>query len=486
MKIYETFRSLNDNIEYCLLKGNEDISKSFSGDKDFDILTFRKEQHRLQLLLINLGFRQVVSSWHKKQHGTEHYVLYEKETDQFHHIHVHYCIIFGKILDSEYELPYTREWINLAKLHDEYPIKVLPGELVLVFEMVRSIIETHLSSKNEHIYYRNYHYKSRIIRTLKLILFKNKRFESQEKFANKAKYYNRRIELTKFERYAKKFFGEIYNEVKYIYKHLLDDNMSDVMWLKLKFRTKRKLKKFRRFDESDTRDMYKLRKYEMINNLSYRSLNSGGVIISLIGADGVGKSTMSKELVKWLRKGRFTAVSVHLGEPKGLLLSKIINHLVKLTKIFRLRAFKTYLIGYDSLIKAKKRAENVNFAIQQKNKGCIVITDRYPLKEFWHKESKMDSPKIHESDKFYNSVIKVFNEIKDYPDSIIFLTASENILQKRREKEININSKKKKIIMQKNQDVINVASELDAKIFDTGEPWDDLYNKVRSSIWEEL
>ena len=56
---------MNSELNYCLLKGVEDLDKSFNGVKDVDILVLKKDYIKLELILTNFGFKKVISSWYK-------------------------------------------------------------------------------------------------------------------------------------------------------------------------------------------------------------------------------------------------------------------------------------------------------------------------------------------------------------------------------------------------------------------------------------
>ncbi|MFP4698142.1 MAG: hypothetical protein ACLFMO_05490 [Eubacteriales bacterium] len=475
MILYETFEEINKKLECCLLKGIEDLPQSFAGKKDIDLLVYRKDQFLLQKILVGFGFRQVVSGWHKMQHGTEHYVLYESETDQFHHLHVHYKIIFGILFDREYELPYVEDWISLATLHSDYPIKVLPLELNMVFEMLRSIVET------------NYNFKSKV-RAVLAKLIKNNKFiyNRNYKFYKKFKFYYSKANIELFQKYLYRYFSFAIIEINKLKSWYIDETLTPLKHMYLRSRTLVKLKQYRRINNKDARLLRSLRKKEVKDDIAFRSLSSGGMIISIIGADGTGKSTMCDELKNWLKWGRFTVRILHLGEPKGLLRLSFINYLIKVSGLVGLKSITSYFDGLSSLIKAKKRAQTIKKAHYLKNKGFIVITDRYPLKEFWDKESKMDSPKLNFTNKLYPRVISLFENFPDYPDALIFLTAPDEIIISRRQEEVISNPTIKNTFVQKNKDVKKVASELNSKIFNTSEAWDVLYNKVRAFVWSNL
>lgn len=470
MRLFQAFEALNSEIQCCLLKGIENISKSFTGIKDIDLLVHRNSQLVLQKILIDHGFRQVVSGWHKTQHGTEHYVLYEEETDQFHHIHVHYCIVFGTLNDREYEFPYIEKWISTARQHPTYPIKVLPIELIMAFEMLRAIIEN------------NHNLKTATIRIAK---GKPKLYQSNFKYFNKFVYFDSKINREKLKKFIEDYFVFVQNELLEFDSLFKSKQLTPLKLIRLRLKILPKIKRFMRLNSKDAKLLRSIRKKEVSDGLAFRTVNSGGAMISIIGADGTGKSTMCKELVEWLRWGRFTAQCVYLGEPKRYFLN-FLKYFIKISSVLRINYLQSTFIGLDAVVKARIRANNVKNAVHLKNKGWVVVTDRYPLKEFWDKKSMMDSPKLDTQNKFYNTVVSIFNEVPDCPDALIFLHAADDVILDRREKEVNGNKLKENLIVQKNHDVMEVAAELGYKPFDTNQKWKKLYNNVRSYVWKSI
>ena len=135
---------------------------------------------------------------------------------------------------------------------------------------------------------------------------------------------------------------------------------------------------------------------------------SGGAIIAFVGPEATGKSTLIKEMRKWLGE-HFTVEQIHAGKPPSTVLSFIPNMLVPALRSLlpnyrstRIEAKYTYqedteptqiyplffalrsaLLGYDRktlLTRASSRAAN----------GNIVFSDRYPSSS----SGATDSPQL--------------------------------------------------------------------------------------------
>ena len=474
MKIYNVFTAINSELECSLLKGIEDLHKGFCGEKDIDILVRRHDQFALQRILTDFGFRQVVSGWHKKQHGTEHYLFYEEDTDQFHHIHVHYCIIIGTPLDREYELFCPDTWIQQATMHPTFPIKVPPTELIMAFEMLRAIIET------------NSTFEAVLVNMIRWIRNPSYLHSSKYKFYRKFQFFHDIINNDRLRHIIADDFSFAQKEIETMIGLFEEQKVTFISLWFLRRKATKALKPYQRIHPKDTRALRKLCRLEIRRQLSFRSVSSGGLIISVIGADGSGKSTMCQELTKWLQWGRFTVRTVHLGEPKKIIRVKLLSYIIGLNKMMGFTKVASYITGIATLINTKERAKLLAFAHHEKSKGNIVITDRYPLKEFWNTVSKTDSPKLDPSNRFHKAIVNIFTKFPDYPDVLIFLQAPDEVLLQRRKKEVDKYPALEKLIRQKNSDVKKVAEQLGIQIFDSSVPKDLLYKQVRSYIWNHI
>ena len=88
--------------------------------------------------------------------------------------------------------------------------------------------------------------------------------------------------------------------------------------------------------------------------VSSHSLSTNGKIISLIGVDGAGKTTLSKEIKKWLGY-KLSAKNIFLGQVKNSRVNWELRKLSKVFKLFRLTSISNYVKDYTHIINAKFR-----------------------------------------------------------------------------------------------------------------------------------
>ena len=139
------------------------------------------------------------------------------------------------------------------------------------------------------------------------------------------------------------------------------------------------------------------KKENIIKKIFYsrRTLFKKGLIVSLIGPDGTGKTTLTNDLKKIFTK-KILVKKFYLGKikffKKNLLFSSVINIINKFYKLYSIRKLK--------------------------NKGFLILTDRYPTNN-----SKFnDGPLLFETKTIFSKIEKkIYNFFfLSFPPDIVF------------------------------------------------------------------
>ncbi len=138
-----------------------------------------------------------------------------------------------------------------------------------------------------------------------------------------------------------------------------------------------------------------------------------GKILVISGADGVGKSTMIKEVCESYEPF-LTVKTASLGKPQGTFTEWVRK------KISSSKKVKTDQVKKDSPLKRQSlkklvsavilaflRFKAAKKALKEARKGCLVISDRWPTMQ----TGKMDGPKI-QIDKESSLLVKLFEKIE--------------------------------------------------------------------------
>ena len=241
---------------------------------------------------------------------------------------------------------------------------------------------------------------------------------------------------------------------------------------------------------------------------------SGGAIISIVGADATGKSTLVSETSRWLRK-TFVVKTVHAGKPPSTILTVPINILLGLYRRLRGRSKSKYskvalsgsdlnreteeMKGLGSLIYAIRavglawdRRALLLDARRAVANGEIVVCDRYPTQAV----GMMDSPrlKMNVSQKglipsLCNQLAKIEQTIYRQippPDIALRLRVSLEVAKQRNAARETVDNE---IYLQNRHEQFKEWSMTGIRSFhdiDTDPPLADTIRAVKHAIWRSL
>jgi len=414
--IGQIFEELNDSdIRYCHFKSNAHLYKSFEGKTDFDLLIHIDDINRFRQFIISLGFKKRNSTFNKTYIGMEDYLYYDSDEEKLHHFHIHYDLIFGAKYNKIFCYPNREILFNNISIHPNFPIKILDPEVELVFLILRIILKINYLSFSG----------------LKRILLKKQQLP--DNITSELAYL---LSLCKTER-LKKIVGENFKEFETILFYFLDHYKNNCITCAFILRSKLTLfhfiKKFQIVSNKQKIVNFILRKIHQFRSKSW--LPNGGMIISIVGADGAGKTTMVKVLTKWLSY-KISAKSVYFGRLKNdiflkyLRLSAMTLNKIGFTNLYSL------ILDFSHVYVAYMRYKRYRNAIETSANGFIVFTDRYPLKEFWQMKEPMDGPRVRPvHKKLFSLERSLYNRINS-PDILITLeiTISKSIERKPKHK----------------------------------------------------
>jgi thymidylate kinase len=278
-------------------------------------------------------------------------------------------------------------------------------------------------------------------------------------------------------------------------------SLSGFKLLKLKCSISSELKAYKRFQGLNFW-LKLLSSHLRTNNLSKaflrtrkKRLPNGGIFFALVGADGSGKTTLCKDLVKWLQ-WKLDVDHIYFGIPKessSYRIKKrpavIFNSLTK-----RFYRFKFIKLGnltkrmnqiFESLLWlsiANLRKRNFEKSMKNSEKGIITIAERYPLKDLWSMETPMDGPRIkndHLGKTIRTKERETYEKI-DLPDRVFVLKVDINELRKRKN-DLGYSSHKQK------EDAINKLPKRSVyKFINANENYDQVLLQLKRLLWEDL
>ena len=217
------------------------------------------------------------------------------------------------------------------------------------------------------------------------------------------------------------------------------------------------------------------------------------MFIAIVGADGSGKSTLVKDLVKWL-SWKIEIRKVYFGIPKNISLkyySRLIELLYQLLKRIPDSIIKKkgvcivdMLNAYKWIWIARKRHQIYRKALAWTAKGLIVISDRYPIREFRHMARPMDGPRIRKEletkgQNWADFEQNYYSQI-GLPDKVFVLKTDINELRKRK-KDLDISTH-----LMKADAVNSIRESTDICLINANRPYREVLQELKCRIWELL
>lgn len=371
-------------ITYIHWKSNEHLDAGLNGLTDLDVLVRKYDKSGVVDDLRELGFIQCQSQFASKYPEVEDWIGCDKETGKLVHVHLHFIILTGHTGLKEYNLPWTEVALETRVVDKETGVYIMNPNLELV------TLYTRIGLKATFFQY----IRASVKRSQKCRVLKR---HSEDEID----YLNKRVDWNEVERLTGQYYGERSGEIIQIMKS--GPELSNGQFVSLYRMTRQVMGKYSRYNSlyllfvrpyysitSRTRSWLK-RKFGL-NMITRKVVNEQkGLSIAFIGQDGAGKSTISKEIEKWL-SWKLDVKSFYMGSGEHYqpwekrvrnksqgrkdVVSSMIRHFLTISMI----------LSYS-----RKMKRSVSWAQNYMNKGGIVIYDRFPQSQY---PGINDGPKI--------------------------------------------------------------------------------------------
>ena len=368
-------------VRYCHWKSNEHLAEGIQGNTDLDILIDPSDADKANIYMIGNGFKRVISHKWKSYSGVEDWIGMDLETLVQTHLHIHYKLLTGLKNVKEQYLPWEQLVLDNVVRHKDYDICVCNPNIEVIILICRAAIKKDFvamlkdcsfskAEEQEYAYLSEKTDIDEINRFAKQILSDSTRNELLELVKNT----DSKMDLTKFRKMV----------------------INDFSMYRRESRKSASFNYFRRFF------LYKASK--VIGKPIYLKKNfyTGGKLVSFIGVDGAGKTTLATYFAKWL-SWKINCRYVYLGTGEGR--SSFLNRIKKAIVMKRKKIggssaegcvgepkqiatpsikkqLKMIALNYVCLSNDKYKYRTICKIFKMVNKGCIVVTDRYPQMQF--------------------------------------------------------------------------------------------------------
>lgn len=496
-KLFNTFET--KSINYLHFKSNTNLNFSFEGTGDFDILVDKNRKGEIEDSIKECNgtkYNQTFGNYP----GVDNWLVFDSESGNIYHLHLHYNLITGKALLKDYILPWDKLLFETRQKDNKYSIYKTDPNLEIILLTVRSVVKARIKD-----------YVKSLLGSYKL----HKSLQGEKKDLLE------KIDQNKVKEYIRILFPKS-NEEKLL-KYILKPNLTSSDFLQLSLIVRKAYASTRRYSILTSNILsayYQIKKrYNILISkylAQYRIIKktnpNGGAIIAFVGADGSGKSTVVKEINKWLSyKIECTKFYMGTGDGKTTILNSIIkkirhnnnkiNHPASEPNSTENKSIKFWihpikyigtLLKMISILDVERNNYHKLQNIQKyKCKGGISILDRYPQIEI---SGQNDGPKLHKYVSLLNNnFIAKYLEKKELiylnivktikPDLVIRLFVNPEIAEKRKKDEqINI------IDYRQKQTEMNKLTFQDSNIveIDTNQPYNEEILHLKRIIWKEI
>lgn len=380
----QVIKKFNDlMVLYCHWKSNEHLEAGLNGKTDLDILVARKHFKDTNQILLSLGFKRCKTVDYLDYHSVEDFIGFDEETGKLIHIHLHYELVIGNKFLKEYHLPIENKILNSRILNKKNNIYVCNPEYELVLLFMRRALKFSMLRKNG--YWKGFFPK------------------------NEKKEFLWLLDRIKKEKVAKIAEEIVDNEFKNYLINFI--TKFDKTWIRLiRKKAKNCLAKYSSYSIFEGYILYLVNKFKAASKylrstkgkqplLYRRGFKEGGLIVVLLGVDGAGKSTIIKNIIKWLT-WKIDVQHIYFGSGDGS--SSLLRVPLKLVAQIR-RKIKGNVINKEKKDYEKKKDKLIfrfakslwalTLALEKKkklkkmwkarNNGMVVLCDRFPQTQFY-------------------------------------------------------------------------------------------------------
>jgi thymidylate kinase len=467
------FEHLNTlNVRYCHWKSNEHLDRALAGKTDLDVLVHQSDKIVFEKALQKFQFKKVLSPPDKQFPHLEDYLGFDYTSGAFTHLHVHYQLILGQKYIKNHHLPIEDLVFNNLITKDNVFIPCPELELILL--VIRAHMKVDLLSLAKHAVkdltpQRYTALPSDIENELNTL--------ATNRDSNKLNLLLSQSKLPIPEDFIDKFINRLLDG-KLRFYHLYIGHLKILHALK-EFRRNKSSIIYIKYLKHFSAELPLIRSLRITKR---KTLPGSGRIISIVGADGSGKSTLVNDIAEWLSWKLFVK-RYYYGIPKNIISNAAYFFIRNFNRV-RLTIFADIVEGLYWLYVARVRRSISISSKKDSRDGKVIITDRYPLNHFRTMPEPMDGPRLRNNTTFIGRFFsereaKMYDEIET-PDRIIVLQADIDELRKRKA-DLSLDTHKLKAAF------VNSLQESDTIVLvDANKPYEEVLLQAKRLIWDIL
>lgn len=481
-RLFEGFEAAD--LRYVHWKSNEHLEAGLTGDTDLDILV--DDGANARSVLADTGFKRfdLVPELHYP--GMEDYLGFDEATGELIHIHLHDRLILGHSITKDHELPWIETIMDRRVRDADFGVYRTDPAMELLLLLIRYALK--LRARDFVTQFRTGYLGEDIVREFGWL---------KEHTAE-----------TTVEELARDLLTD---EAAAMIPELLDAPPTARQFFQFRHRAAPVLDRHRRLNPAE-------QQYTLLQRLSYRALArlneavlhrprwyrrirpDGGLRIAVIGVDGAGKSTVTKELTDWLG-WKLSVDRTYFGSGEGS--SSWLRKPIKFARgfvddrapsvpgsndeqvsdrPFHLRVGRIL----RGLVLARERYRKYRHSKRAATHGAIVVSDRFPQSQI---TGFSDGPMLEYLSRSRSVWFRRLAEIErdryeriqaDPPDLVIKLAVDPAVSAQR------IDDMTPEQLGQRAAAIRSISFETEEVTIDANEPIEDVLLQVKQAVWERL
>lgn len=362
-------------VLYCHFKSNEHLEAALAGETDLDILVNRQDARMAQAVLIGAGYRRFASRLAGAYPGVEDYLGFDAGAGRLIHVHLHFALVVGELHLKSYQVRLAGTILATRVRDAATGVYITHPDVEMLLLLVRAALKLRWRDRAIDLLGRRY-LRGGLLREYRWLK-----------------------ERARTDRVLEAAGGTIGPEAAEEVRLLLDGPPTIGGLRRLRLKAKAALADQRTYGTPGAFLLRSVREtawwFSAVNRrwlrlpvAARRVVPIGGLVVTFLGPDGCGKSTLTHAVRKWLA-WKLDVHPVYFGSGSGSVspLRWPLKIALGLYRRLRFGSPAPPARGDGAIRKARwvwaialalEKRSRMRTVARARNRGMVVVCDRYP------------------------------------------------------------------------------------------------------------